>query len=66
MVAADKAIAAIGEKLLYARVDMVQNRADEWLLMELELIEPALYLRTHPQAPQNFVDAFVRFHGEKN
>ena len=48
--AAQKAIAAIECPLLYARVDLVQDRSGEWLLMELELIEPALYLRMDPQA----------------
>jgi glutathione synthase/RimK-type ligase-like ATP-grasp enzyme len=30
--------------LLYARVDLVQGQDGQWLLMELELIEPWLYL----------------------
>lgn len=42
--------------LLFARVDMVHWH-DEYVLMEIELIEPALYFRTHPQSPQNFKDA---------
>lgn len=46
---------------MYARVDMVRHDG-EFLLMELELIEPSLYFRTHPQAPLNFaraLDAWV-------
>ncbi|HET7410267.1 MAG TPA: hypothetical protein VFJ13_08690 [Paracoccaceae bacterium] len=42
--AAEKALAAWGEDLLYARVDLVKGAAGEWLVMELELIEPYLYL----------------------
>jgi glutathione synthase/RimK-type ligase-like ATP-grasp enzyme len=48
-------------ELLYARVDLVPN-GGTYLLMELELIEPSLYFRTHPQAARNFrqaLDAFL-------
>lgn len=39
--------------LLYARVDGVQTR-DGFRVMELELIEPELFLRTDPAAPERF------------
>jgi hypothetical protein len=52
--AADKAISAIGRKLLYARVDLVLDADGRFVLMELELIEPALYLRMDPGAPARF------------
>lgn len=43
---------------LYARVDLILT--DEGpLLMELELIEPALYFRTHPPAARRFADALT-------
>lgn len=42
--------------LLYARVDGVMT-AEGFLLMELELIEPELFLRTHPAAPARFARA---------
>ncbi len=42
--AAETALKAWGEDLLYARVDLVKGDAGEWLVMELELIEPYLYL----------------------
>lgn len=46
---------------LYARVDLVQaNDAADYWLMELELIEPSLYLRMDPDAPRRFAEAFVR------
>ena len=54
---ADAVIAAIGRTLLYARVDLVRNPDDGFELMELELIEPALYLRMDPDAPDRFAEA---------
>lgn len=39
-----------GERLLYARVDLARDDADRPLLMELELIEPSLFLSRHPPA----------------
>ncbi len=45
--------------LLYARLDWVWwgEHADDWRLMEVELIEPSLYFRMHPDAPANFANA---------
>lgn len=43
---------------VYARVDLVRDSADAPLLMELEVIEPSLYLRTDPAAPGRFAAAF--------
>jgi glutathione synthase/RimK-type ligase-like ATP-grasp enzyme len=40
---AHSALAASGDDLLYARVDLVADGAD-WRIMEIELIEPWLYL----------------------
>lgn len=52
---------AIPEVPLYARVDLVPaNDAPGHWLMELELVEPSLYLRMDPDAPQRFAEAFVR------
>jgi glutathione synthase/RimK-type ligase-like ATP-grasp enzyme len=56
LAAGDGAIAAIGQKLLYARVDLVRSD-DVFRVMELELVEPSLYLRTDPAAPERFVEA---------
>lgn len=39
---------------LYARVDFVRDASDNFCLMELELIEPALYLRMDKNAPDFF------------
>ena len=49
---------ALGQTLLYARVDLVRARQGGFLLMELELIEPSLYLRMDPQAPARFAKVF--------
>lgn len=54
--AGDAAMAAIGEKLLYGRADLVRH-GNEFRVMELELVEPALYLRMDPGAPDRFADA---------
>jgi hypothetical protein len=56
--AGDAAIAAIGQKLLYARADIVRS-GDTFRVMELELVEPALYLRTESGAANRFADAIV-------
>lgn len=60
LTAADRVMVTSGQGLLYARVDLVQSKPDDWQLMELELIEPALYLRTDPKAAGNFIEAFMR------
>lgn len=60
--AADAAMAAIGEKLLYGRADLVRHGAG-FRLMELELVEPALYLRMDPGAPDRFADCIAALLG---
>jgi hypothetical protein len=44
-------------QLLYARADMVRDEAGRFCLMELELIEPDLYLTYDPEAMMRFKDA---------
>lgn len=58
--AADEVMAALDEPPLYARVDLVRGDAGEWWLMELELIEPTLYLRMDRDAPQRFARALAQ------
>jgi glutathione synthase/RimK-type ligase-like ATP-grasp enzyme len=54
------ALGAIGSTPLYARADFVRATADGgFWLMELELIEPSLYLRMDPAAPERFARAIV-------
>jgi glutathione synthase/RimK-type ligase-like ATP-grasp enzyme len=54
---ADRALRVTpGGPHLYARVDGIVS-GSEFLIMEVELIEPCLYLFTNPQAPRNFAAA---------
>lgn len=43
---------------LYGRVDLVRTKENEFALIELELIEPSLYLNKDDQSPVKFVKAF--------
>lgn len=55
------ALATLPEVPLYARVDLVSaNEGDEYWLMEMELIEPSLYLRMDADAARRFAEAFGR------
>jgi glutathione synthase/RimK-type ligase-like ATP-grasp enzyme len=54
---AAQALAAVSPTPLYARIDLVRNAASGFDVMELELIEPSLYLRTDPGAPDRFARA---------
>lgn len=58
---ADRALAAIPfpEKLLYARVDMSHDKDGQPILNELELVEPGLYLRFHPENIATVANAIV-------
>lgn len=51
------ALEKVGQKLLYARVDFVKDEQGQFKLMELELIEPSMYLRVDKGAPQRFANA---------
>jgi len=46
---------------LYARADFVRTADDEFALMELELIEPSMYLRMAEHAPRLFAEAIDRW-----
>lgn len=48
------AMKALPEIPLYARVDLVRTPQNSFALMELELIEPALYFRFNEQSPEVF------------
>jgi len=63
--AGDVALAAVDPVPAYARADFVRGADGRFLLMELELIEPSLYLRMDPGAPGRFaaaLDDYVRRH----
>jgi hypothetical protein len=58
LVQASDSLRGILQSTLYARLDSCE--ADGRLvLMELELIEPDLFLRTSPEAPERFADAIL-------
>lgn len=57
---AEAALQAMPDDYLYARVDMLWF-ADQWRIIELELIEPSLYFNLDEQSPQRFVNAYLRY-----
>ena len=56
--AATRVIAAVENTPLYARVDGVES-GGQFLLMELELIEPALFLKLSDGAAERFAEAIA-------
>ena len=50
-------VARVQPQPVYVRADFVRDERDRFLLMELELIEPALYLRTDPGSAARFARA---------
>ncbi|MBW3614509.1 MAG: hypothetical protein KY439_04260 [Actinobacteria bacterium] len=57
--ACEVASALTGEDLIYARADLVAGDGGRPLLMELELIEPSLYLHTVPAATDELADVVI-------
>jgi glutathione synthase/RimK-type ligase-like ATP-grasp enzyme len=57
---AEGALAQLDAPLLYARVDLVTGLDGNPALIELELIEPNLYLSTDPAAAERLADATAR------
>jgi hypothetical protein len=51
---------------VYARADFVRGPDGRFLIAELEIIEPSLYLRMNPDAPQRFADAFDSYVAKKD
>ncbi|MBX3095589.1 MAG: hypothetical protein KF812_01885 [Fimbriimonadaceae bacterium] len=54
--AAQRVLAILDEVPLYARVDLMEGDNREWLLSELELIEPSLFFVQNPAAIGRFLD----------
>lgn len=48
---------SLGHIPLYARIDFVRDDTNEFLIMEVELIEPALYFRMDPPSAERFAQA---------
>ncbi len=58
---AREAMETLSPAPLYARIDFIRNAANDFLVMELELIEPSLYLRMAPWAPDQFAAAINKW-----
>jgi glutathione synthase/RimK-type ligase-like ATP-grasp enzyme len=56
---AQAALAAAPAPATYARVDIVRGPDEQLQIMELELIEPALFLDVAPHGKDAFVDAII-------
>jgi len=56
----EAAMGSLGQIPLYARVDLVRDAGDEFAIMEVELIEPALYFRMDAPAAERFAEAVSR------
>ena len=54
------ALAAAPAEAVYARVDMVADDAGQYRIMELELIEPALWLQDAPDGGAGFASAIAQ------
>jgi len=54
---AQRAFATTGRELLYGRVDVARDSMGRPMIMELELIEPSLFLRKSPKALDRLVGA---------
>ncbi|HEX8110579.1 MAG TPA: hypothetical protein VF516_22765, partial [Kofleriaceae bacterium] len=61
---AEAALAPVADRILYGRVDVARDAAGPPMVMELELIEPSLYLTHHPPALDRFVAAIRRWRAE--
>ena len=57
--AAEAVLGAVGADLAYARVDLVRAPDGSLRLIELEVIEPQLYLAWEPEAPARFASALA-------
>lgn len=62
---AEAAMAACESHPAYGRVDLVRRADGAWAVMELELIEPELWLRRHPPAATAMAAAIVGRLGER-
>jgi glutathione synthase/RimK-type ligase-like ATP-grasp enzyme len=56
---AERAVAACRPSPAYGRVDLVRDNRGQWAVMELELIEPELWLRYFPPAADRFAKAIA-------
>ena len=61
----EKVVQCISPTPLYARVDFVRTEAGEFAVVELELIEPSMYLRMAKHAPRMFAEAIGKWLSQK-
>ncbi|MFK8016239.1 MAG: RimK family alpha-L-glutamate ligase [Gammaproteobacteria bacterium] len=59
---AGEVLAALPPDCLHVRVDLIADASGQFCLMEVELIEPSLYLRTTSDAPPNFARGLRRWY----
>lgn len=57
---AEAAVRAVPFDVLYARVDLVRDNHGQLAVMELEMIEPELFFRFHPEAADRLAEGLVR------
>jgi hypothetical protein len=57
---AEDVLAAVGQPLLYARVDVATDNEGRTRLQELEATEPSLFLSLDPAAPTRLAEAIAR------
>src|SRR5690606_25586191 len=57
--AAEAARAGAPEELLYVRIDLVLGDDDRWRVIEIEAIEPYLFLDFAPEGADRFVEAIA-------
>ena len=60
---AERAMAMCGHTPSYGRVDMVRDNQGRWVVMELELIEPELWLRNNPSSATALARAIAKVVG---
>lgn len=58
---AEAALAPVADRILYARVDLARDAAGRPMVMELQLIEPSLYLLHCPGSADRFAAALCRY-----
>jgi glutathione synthase/RimK-type ligase-like ATP-grasp enzyme len=63
IIAAELAVASCPQQPLYARVDLVRDDHGQPVVMELELVEPELFLRFHPPAAMALAQAIAHASG---
>ncbi|MEO6887697.1 MAG: hypothetical protein ABI456_01615 [Ktedonobacteraceae bacterium] len=57
---AQKILDTLSSPALYTRIDLVQDENERLRLMEIELVEPGLWLQLVPSAVERFADAIAK------